>query len=108
MFQDNLATGTAMGFYAAPGLSGDCDQCNDEKGAGDVTLLHNVATNGGVGFFLPANGSRHPKRRLEQQSVRLCIGESRSVLAATPRSVTQAPASSSLSSLKIGRPLPKP
>ena len=54
--QDNHALGTGTGFVVYPGLSGQCDECERDNTATDVSTLRNVATGGGVGFALTRAG----------------------------------------------------
>jgi hypothetical protein len=57
VLQDNLALGAGAGFSVSPGFYAECDDCDDANtNAGNVTTLHNVAANSGVGFVLLGAG----------------------------------------------------
>jgi hypothetical protein len=55
LLQDNLAVGTGTGFVVDPG-SVECDDCFDAGRAQVVTIVHNFATDGGIGFNLLSTG----------------------------------------------------
>ncbi len=55
--QDNHALGAGTGFKVIPGFSGQCDECDQDNTATDVTTTRNVASGGGVGFWMQRTGA---------------------------------------------------
>lgn len=56
LVQENVARGAGVGFFVQPGYV-ECDDCFDNGTASEVLTVHNVATNGVVGFSLTRAGS---------------------------------------------------
>jgi hypothetical protein len=52
---DNVATGAGTGFIVDPGYV-ECDDCFDGGRAPGVSIIENVAANGGLGFNLTSTG----------------------------------------------------
>jgi hypothetical protein len=53
--QNNVTRRAGTGFDVEPGYV-ECDDCFDDGGAGAVTLVHNFATGGSVGFSIRNGG----------------------------------------------------
>jgi hypothetical protein len=57
LIQNNVTVGAGTGFRVEPGVGGFCDDCDFNHGAGDVSIVRNVAADGNVGFSLVRSGS---------------------------------------------------